>query len=270
MHLTYAPLFSGSSGNAIYVSCGSTRLLVDAGVSGVRIEREMRALGLEPDTLNAILVTHEHIDHIKGIGVLSRRYDLPVYASEGTWRGILKSDVGTLGIKNVRAFTPDRDFFLGDLSIMPFSTPHDANQPVGFTFESGGAKLSIATDLGSVRESWFRHLDGSDSILLESNYDYGMLTGGSYPYELKRRIMGAHGHLSNEDAAFVATELTKGGTRQIILGHLSKENNYPDLARLTTEDALREADIDPERDVQLLVASREGNSGLYRVEKCFT
>jgi len=264
MELRFSPLFSGSSGNATYVGCDDAHILVDAGLSGARVIQEMEKVGVDPRQLSAILVTHEHSDHIKGIGILSRKFDLPVYATEGTWRNML-SMVGNIAPKNMRLIEPYQDFYVGSIDVTPFATPHDAGQSVGYTFETGGARLAIATDLGSVRDSWLKYITGADAVILESNYDPGMLQTGPYPFELKKRIMGRRGHLSNDDAGEVAVELVHHGASQIILGHLSKENNYPELALQCTLAALRLAGIDPERDVQVSVASRDGNSGMFSV-----
>lgn len=264
MELRFSPLFSGSSGNATYVGCDDAHLLVDAGLSGTRVTQELHRVGVNPAMLSAILVTHEHIDHIKGIGILSRKYDLPIFATEGTWREMYNK-VGNIAPKNMRFFEPGQDFYIGSIDVTPFSTPHDAGQPVGYTFETGGAKLAIATDLGSVRDSWLKYIVGSDAVILESNFDPGMLQTGPYPYELKKRIMGRHGHLSNDDASEVAVELARHGATQIILGHLSKENNFPELALKCTEAALWDADFDTETDVRVMVASRDGNSGMFSV-----
>ncbi|MBR1559525.1 MAG: MBL fold metallo-hydrolase [Clostridia bacterium] len=264
MELRFSPLFSGSSGNATYVGCDDAHILVDAGLSGTRIINELKQVGVDPASLSGILVTHEHIDHIKGIGILSRKFDLPVYATEGTWRG-MEGKIGAVASRNMRVFEPERDFFIGSIDVTPFPTPHDAAQPVGYTFEIAGAKLAIATDLGSVRDSWLKHIVGADAVILESNFDPGMLQTGPYPFELKKRIMGKRGHLSNDDAGEVAAELVRGGARQIVLGHLSKENNYPELALKCCELALRQEGFDPEADVRVIVASRDGNSGMFSV-----
>lgn len=268
MELRFSPLFSGSSGNSTYVGCDDAHILVDAGVSGTRVTQELARIGVNPACLNAILVTHEHSDHIKGIGILSRKFDLPVYATEGTWRAMYDK-VGAMAERNRRVFQPGQDFYIGSIDITPFSTPHDAAQPVGYTFEVGGAKLSIATDLGSIRDSWLKYIVGSDAVILESNFDPDMLQTGRYPYELKRRIMGRHGHLSNDDAGEVAAELVKSGARQIILGHLSKENNYPELAMKCCEMALQQAGLTPHVDARLCVALRDGNSGVFSVRAGF-
>ena len=264
MELRFSPLFSGSSGNSTYVGCGDAHILIDAGDSGTRVIRELRGIGIDPAQLSAILVTHEHSDHIKGIGILSRKFDLPVYATEGTWRAMEKK-IGTVPAKNRRVFEPEQDFFIGGIDVIPFSIPHDAAQPVGYVFEAAGAKLAIATDLGCIRDSWLKYVVGADAVILESNFDPGMLDYGPYPLELKRRIRGRHGHLSNDDAGEVAVELVRHGAARIILGHLSKENNYPDLALKCTENALRQAGYVPYEDIQLNVASRDGCTGIYSV-----
>lgn len=262
MQLLFSPLFSGSSGNAVYVGNGETGVLVDAGVSCARILGELGKIGVNPASLQGLIITHEHADHIAGAGILSRKLDLPIYASEGTWRG-MEEKLGAVASKNMRLIDVRQDFFLGGMNVVPFALPHDACEPCGYSFYLGGVKASIATDLGCLRESWLKAVAGSDLVLLESNYDPDMLKAGKYPYALKTRILGRKGHLSNDDAGTAAAQLVALGTRTLILGHLSKENNFPALARQSTVCALRQAGIDAERDVQLSVASREQNSGLF-------
>lgn len=264
MELRFSPLFSGSSGNATYVGCEDTHLLVDAGLSGNRVTQELQRVGVDPAALSAILVTHEHTDHIKGIGILSRKYDIPIYATEGTWREMM-GKVGSIAAKNMRAIEPGQDFYIGSIDITPFPTPHDAAQSVGYTFETAGAKLAIATDLGCIRDSWLKYVTGADAVILESNFDPDMLQAGPYPFDLKKRILGRHGHLSNDNAGEVAVELAQQGTRQIILGHLSKENNYPELALKCCELAFIQAGLTPQQDARITVASRDGNSGMFSV-----
>ena len=265
MELRFSPLFSGSSGNAIYVGCDEAHLLVDAGMSGSRVTGELASMGIDPKKLNGILVTHEHIDHIKGIGILSRKYDLPVYATEGTWQGMY-GKIGPVSDKNRVIFEPEQDFFIGPINVMPFPTPHDANQSVGYAFDLYGARLAIATDLGCIRESWLKYVTGADAVILESNYDPDMLNAGPYPYELKKRIKSRHGHLSNEDAGHVAAELVRRGTSQIILGHLSKENNFPELAMRTCELYLQMNGLTPHVDAALYVARRDGATGMFSIQ----
>jgi phosphoribosyl 1,2-cyclic phosphodiesterase len=268
MELRFCPLFSGSSGNALYLGCGDTRLLVDAGMSGAKITAEMERVGLSPADLSGILITHEHSDHIAGAGILSRRYNLPIYANEGTWNA-MREKLGNINENNIRLFETGSDFHIGSLDITPFAIPHDAAEPVGYSFFAGRNKLSIATDLGAVKESWMRHIEESDLVLLESNHDVDMLKAGRYPYELKRRILSTKGHLCNDDAGNCALELVKRGARHIVLGHLSKENNFPELARQCTESVLRSGGVIPGEDVRLDVASRDGVTGIYGVSSRF-
>lgn len=264
MELRFSPLFSGSSGNAVYVGCGNTHLLVDAGLSGARVAQALSDVGVDPRSLAGILVTHEHSDHIRGVGILSRKFDLPVYATPGTWLG-MAAKLGAISEKNRRTIETETHFFLGDVDVVAFSTPHDALEPCGFRFENGAARFALATDIGCVRESWLKYVAGCDAVLLESNYDPDMLKAGPYPYDLKKRILSRRGHLSNDDAGETAGELIRAGTRQIILGHLSKENNFPELALQTAQCLLRTNGIDPEEDVDLRVARRDAITGLFAV-----
>ena len=268
MELRFSPLFSGSSGNAIYVGCGDTHLLVDAGLSGTRITNELARIGVHPSMLTAILTTHEHEDHVRGVGILSRKYNLPVYATEGTWEG-MADKVGTVEARNRCILTPEQDFYIGEMNVTPFSTPHDAADSVGYAFELSGARFALATDVGCVREGWFRHVAGAGAVLLESNYDPDMLQAGPYPYELKKRILSRRGHLSNDDAGAAAARLIGAGARQIVLGHLSKENNFPELALRCTELALQAEGIEPGVDADVRVALRDATTGLFSVQSRF-
>lgn len=262
MNLRFAPLLSGSSGNSLYIGAGDTNLLVDAGVSLVRLLPQMQAAGLDPRDLDCILVTHEHSDHVAGVGVLSRKYNLPICATEGTWAG-MERKIGKVAPENIRVIEPWRDFYMGRLNVMPFSIPHDANEPVGYSFRLGAIKCSIATDVGCIRPGWMDEVAGSDVLLLESNHDVDMLHAGRYPYDLKKRILGKRGHLSNDDCGRAAVELAKRGVRHIILGHLSHENNHPDLALLTVQSALVEAGIQPGADMGLSIARRDCLCGVF-------
>ena len=264
MELRFSPLFSGSSGNSTYIGCDDAQILVDAGMSGTRILQEMEKVGADPRALDAILVTHAHSDHIKGIGILSRKFNLPVYATEGAWQE-MAGKIGSVSEANMRVIQPEEDFFIGSIDVMPFPTPHDAGGSVGYTFTLYGAKLAIATDIGSVRESWMKHVRGSDAVLLESNYDPDMLKAGPYPYDLKQRILSRRGHLSNDDAGQAAAELIRNGTRQLILSHLSKENNFPELAMRSMELILQSEGIVPHEDCALYVARRDGNTGMFSI-----
>ena len=259
--MDFAPLFSGSSGNATYVRIQDTRLLVDAGVSGARIAAELKKLDVAPDMLDALLVTHEHADHIAGIGVLSRRYHLPVYATQGTWEA-MAGKVGAIDPANRRVIPAGQDFYLNQVEVTPFPIPHDAAEPVGYAFAAQGIKVAVATDLGHLSDSWMDPLEGGDLLLLESNHDVEMLKAGRYPYELKRRILGRKGHLSNEDAARAAQELAARGVKRILLGHLSRENNFPELAYRTVAQCLEQAGTWVSA---LEVARRDCLTGVYHL-----
>ena len=188
MQISFCPLFSGSSGNALLVCCGDAVVLVDAGVSATRIMKESAAAGVDPARIQAILITHEHSDHISGAGILSRKLDVPVFAPEKTWEA-MRGKVGDVAGKNVRIVEPGVDFYFGDMNVFPFRTPHDAADPVGYAFTSGACKLTILTDMGCVRQDWIEAAEGSGTVLLESNHDINMLQVGSYPYRLKQRIL---------------------------------------------------------------------------------
>ena len=192
--MLFAPLCSGSSGNASYLEAGGVRLLVDAGVNGKRMEELLTLVDVSARGLDAILVTHEHIDHVAGVGVLSRRYDIPVYAAEECWLH-MPASVGAIAVKNRRVFEPDRDFYLKQLCVHPFSIPHDSARPVGYTFVHEGKKLALMTDIGHVSGAMLDAVAGSNLLLLEAHHDVEMLKAGSYPYPLKMRILSSRGHL---------------------------------------------------------------------------
>ena len=264
MQLLFCPLFSGSSGNAVYVGDGESGVLVDAGVSCAKIVLELEKIGISPGGVKALLVTHEHADHVSGAGIFSRRFDVPVYATEGTWRA-MEGKIGEISPKNARLVDVTQDFFIGGMNVAPFPLPHDAAEPCGYSFYLGGVKASVATDIGCVRDSWMKAVLGSDLVLLEANYDPDMLLNGSYPYELKRRILSNRGHLCNEDSSKLAVELVNAGAKHLMLGHLSKENNFPELAMRCCEDALFTHGIAPGADVRVDVASRDGLTGIFAI-----
>ena len=267
MALHFSPLFSGSSGNSVYVGAGSSAVLIDAGVSCARIVSELRVIGADPAGISAILITHEHSDHIKGAGIFARKFGTPIYATEGTWRA-MADKIGDVLPENRCIIQPDTDFFIGDMNIQPFPTPHDAAESVGYVISTAdGARFGLATDIGCVRGGWLDAVRGCAAVLLESNYDPGMLQAGKYPYELKRRIMSRKGHLSNDDAAEAALSLIDSGARQLVLGHLSKENNFPELALRCCQLALLRDGVE---DVQLCVANRDSNSGIFTVRSAFS
>ncbi|MBO7658872.1 MAG: MBL fold metallo-hydrolase [Clostridia bacterium] len=223
---------SGSSGNSTFISDGETSVLVDAGINAKRIGEALADIGEAPENLSALLITHEHSDHISGAGVIARRYKIPIYANVRTMDALVamkithKIEPGKLIV-----FENGVDFIVGTMVVKAFSIPHDAVDPVGFSLTGcGGTKISVSTDMGCVTEEVMKNILGSAAVVLEANHDLEMLRTGPYPYYLKKRILGKSGHLCNDDAATVAERLAASGTKRIILGHLSSENNLPEKA----------------------------------------
>ncbi len=199
------------------------------------------------------------------MGILSRKYDLPIYANLETWKA-MSSKIGAIETKNKIVFENDKSYSLGDIIIRPFSIPHDSADAVGYNIYSKcGKKISIATDIGNITENIRKHLYKSELVVLESNYDESMLLMGPYPYNLKKRVKSDVGHLSNEHASEFCVELVKNGTKTILLAHLSKENNFPELAFLTAKATLTLEEICLENDVKLEVLERDNPSGIYMI-----
>ena len=206
-------------------------VLVDAGISGKRIEAGLNEIGLKTAEMDGILVTHEHSDHIKSLGVLARKYGLPMYATQGTIDAIKeKSSIGKVDESLFQVIHPEEDFTIGDMRISPVPTSHDAAEPVAYMMYQGDKSMGIITDLGKYDDYIVDKLQGLDVLLLEANHDVHMLQAGTYPYQLKRRILGDRGHLSNELSGQLLGKVLHDGFKKVILGHLSKENNYPQLA----------------------------------------
>lgn len=229
-------LASGSGGNAVFISDGRTAILVDAGLSGLEIERRMAAIGVDPKSLDALVVSHEHADHVRGVGILCRRHRLPLYISPKTHQAALPQ----LGaIKDHRPFACGEAFSIGSITLHPFTLSHDARDPSGFTFTAGGRKLGLATDLGVATAMVRDRLRGCDALILEANHDPEMLINGSYPWPVKQRIKGRSGHLSNDQSMQLLAELDHAGLLHVVLAHLSRENNTPERALSTVGNALR-------------------------------
>jgi phosphoribosyl 1,2-cyclic phosphodiesterase len=236
--LSVCILASGSKGNSIYISDGETSVLLDAGLSGVEIERRLKIAGHCPDCLQAILVSHEHSDHIKGVGILSRRYNLPVYMSADTQ----KASTHIVGkLSETISFQCGNTFRINTLTVRPFSLSHDAADPSGFTFSSGNIKIGIATDLGIATAMVKSHLKDCTALILEANHDPDMLINGPYPWPLKQRVKGKTGHLSNKDSGTLLKELLHENLNHVILAHLSETNNTPEKALSEIGPALNEA-----------------------------
>lgn len=249
----FLSLVSGSSGNCSLISDGKTTILVDCGLSCKKLEEALEKAKVDPKDISAMLITHEHSDHIKGAGIVSRKYNLPIFATLKTHEYM---NLGKVESCHIEYVSPDVDIEIGSIGVRPFSIPHDAVDPVGYNFFFGEKKLSLATDIGKMNDNVMEHLKGSLAVLLESNHDINMLQNGRYPAYLKRRILGDFGHLSNADAAKCVLELVKTGTSHIMLGHLSQENNTPTAAYTTTKSYLEENGVILDKDATLSVASR--------------
>ena len=239
MSLEFSVLASGSTGNAIYVGTEKHKLLVDAGLSGKKLEELFAKAHLDPKDLDGLLVTHEHSDHIKGLGIFARRYKLPIYANAKTWDA-MSGLIGEIPVEQKFHFDMDTVKTFDDLDVESFGVSHDAAEPMFYTFHHEGKKLSIATDLGYVSDRIKGTIRNSDMLVFESNHDINMLMMGRYPWNVKRRILGDMGHVSNEDAAAALSDIIGDQTKRIYLAHLSKDNNMKDLARLSVQQTLEQ------------------------------
>lgn len=253
--MIFCSLYSGSSGNSIFVSSNNAKILIDAGMPGKSIEKALSEIKQNPNEIDGIFVTHEHTDHTKGVGIISRKYDIPIYANAKTWEA-MQSTVGNIKEHNIKIIDQD-SITIKDMDIMRYSIPHDAIDPSGYAVYDGKKKACVATDLGYFSEEVRNMIKDSDVLLLESNHDIEMLKFGPYPYPLKRRILSEVGHLSNEDCGRAIADIIDGKKKKIILGHLSKTNNYPELAYQTVVNVLREKGIELESELSLTVAKRD-------------
>lgn len=250
--LKFCNLYSGSSGNSSFIESENSKILVDCGMSCKKISEALYSLNVDISDLDGILVTHEHIDHIKGLAVISKKYHIPVYINMETFNN-LNMDTSIIDKK---FFVNDENFSINDLFIHPFSIPHDAANPCGFAISDGNTKISVATDIGHMNNSIIDNLVGSSFVLLESNYETELLKYSRYPYALKKRILGPNGHLSNEDAGKTISVLAKNGVSSISLGHLSKENNFPELAYKTVIENIINNKVDSDN-LSISVAHRD-------------
>ena len=265
--MIFCPLFSGSSGNALFVQYGGTRLLIDAGKPGKTVANALGVIRVDPASLDGVLITHEHSDHISGAGVLCRKYHVPVYATEDTWLA-MDGKVGEIPAGLRRTFDKRQDFYLGDFGVQPFAIPHDAADPVGYRLWGGSASISTATDLGYFSKGVKEAVSGSSLVLLESNHDPDMLLHNPhYSARLKQRILGRNGHLSNESCAQAILELAETGVHHIILGHLSGENNTPELALSMAENRVEEAGIRLGEELSIDLAWRDRVGGVYTLKE---
>ncbi|HUI40824.1 MAG TPA: MBL fold metallo-hydrolase [Terriglobia bacterium] len=234
MSLRICVLGSGSKGNSTWIATARTRLLIDAGLSGRETCARLAAVGERPESCNAIVISHEHSDHVTGLRKLALDLGRPVYINQAT-REALTWDPR---ITAFEMFVAGEKFTIGDIEITPFSVPHDAADPVAFTFEAEGLKIGLVTDLGYVPEHVKQHVHGCHALIFESNHDVEMLRVGPYPWFIKQRVMSRHGHLSNATTAEFLADAYDGGAQVLVLAHLSETNNHPEIARLTALEAL--------------------------------
>lgn len=252
--MKFCSLASGSSGNCQYIETKEKKILIDGGLSGKAIENNLRAIGVDPATLDAIFVTHEHNDHVKGVGILARRYHLEVFANENTWLAMEKT-VKHIDEKKRAVFESRKPFFYGDLSVYPMPLFHDAAEGCGFVVSEGNKKISHLTDTGWVNTDMLEKMRGSDLYYLESNHDTEMLRNGPYPRVLKERIASTRGHLSNDHCAELLSGLLEKKGEHVVLAHLSGENNLPLLAARSAREALAENSVYEGVDFMLQVAT---------------
>ncbi|WP_017756728.1 MBL fold metallo-hydrolase [Calidifontibacillus oryziterrae] len=239
MSLHFSVLASGSTGNAFYIATDKAKLLVDAGFSGKQMEQLMESVNLDPGELDGLLVTHEHSDHIKGLGIMARRYKLPIFANEKTWKA-MESLIGAIPLEQKFIFEMGSIKTFADIDVESFGVSHDAAEPMFYVFHSQGKKVTLATDLGYVSDRIKGTIRNSDVFIFEANHDVEMLRMGHYPWNVKRRILSDVGHVSNEDAGLALAECIGEKTKRIYLAHLSKDNNIKELARMAVSQTLEE------------------------------
>ncbi len=265
--MRFCSIASGSSGNCIYVGSEQTHLLVDTGISKKRIEEGLKELELTGDDVTGILITHEHVDHIQGLGVFSRKFKVPIYATKGTIAGIREYKyLGDMPEGLLHEVQKDTIFDIGDIQIKPFGISHDAKEPSGFRMENGEKAIAVATDLGTYDDYIVDNLKNLNGVLLEANHDVHMLEVGPYPYPLKQRVLGVRGHLSNELSGRLLCDILHDNLKCIMLGHLSRENNYAELAKETVKLEVT-LGSNPYRgdELPLTVANRENISDIWYI-----
>jgi phosphoribosyl 1,2-cyclic phosphodiesterase len=242
MAIRFSVLSSGSTGNATLIECESLRILLDAGLSAKRLEFLLTAQGIDPGSLSGVLVTHEHADHVHGLGAFARKHKLPVYANLKTWNALDRT-VGDLEEGQRKHFITGETIVFGSMTVESFPISHDAAEPVAYNFYDGQAKLSIATDIGYMSPIVREKIKDADVIVLEANHDIQMLRVGKYPWNIKRRILSDVGHLSNEAAGEALCDVISARTKRVYLAHLSREHNMLDLAKLTVNNILYDSGV---------------------------
>jgi len=256
--LKFCSLYSGSSGNSSLIQSENINILIDVGVSGKKIIDALASINVSIENISAILITHEHIDHTQSIATLSKKYNIPVYANKNTWQA-MGDKMLKISKENICYFNTNTSFVLNDLTILPFDIPHDAAEPCGFSISDGESKISIATDIGHMTTSILENIKNSNFLLLEANYEPDVLKCSSYPFHLKERIASPIGHLSNIEAGQTINYLSNYGVKNIMLGHLSNENNFPELAYKSVLEQIES------KDLNLSVANRFNPSPIFDI-----
>lgn len=263
--LKFCSLYSGSTGNSLFVESNNTKILIDSGVSAKKVIDGLASIDVNICDIDAILVTHEHSDHVQSLGTISKKFDIPVYANQNTWDSMPKQK-DKIDASNVKFFNSNENFEINDFVIHPFSIPHDAVDPCGFYFCCDNEKFSVATDLGHMTTNVMNCLEGSKFLMLEANYDPEVLKCSKYPYLLKTRIAGPNGHLSNNLAGQAIAHLINCGLENVTLGHLSKENNFPELAYNTVIEELTLNNFSKDS-VSINVANRDCPTDVLEIGK---
>jgi len=262
MKIKFCSLYSGSSGNCQYIKSENATVIVDAGLSAKKIQQGIINIGEDPKKIDAIFITHEHIDHIQGAGIMSRRLDIPIYANERTWEA-MGTCIGNIKQHNIKIL--ENTVAIGDLLVKPFDISHDAAHPVGYNIFYKNKKISLVTDTGCANETITKSIMNSDLLLIESNHDEDMVLIGPYPWSLKRRVLSEFGHMSNDAAGNLIKSIVKKGTEIVLLGHLSRENNFPELAYKTVESILTENSIEVNPGVCLSLTYSDKSSNVYEI-----
>ena len=261
--LNFCSLYSGSSGNSLFVQTENSKILIDAGVSSKKIETALSSLSIDPNSIDGILITHEHTDHIQGLSTFANKFKIPIFINQKTLDNMPKQKEKLINTK-INNFEVGDHFEINDLKIKSFKTPHDAVNPCGFLISKDSKSIGIATDIGHMTSNILKELEPSDFILLEANYEPEILKFSSYPYKLKTRIAGPNGHLPNEEAGKTISYLLKNNLKSAMLGHLSKENNFPELAYKTVVNQLIDDNYN-ENNLSLSVASRDVPGNIIKI-----
>lgn len=250
-------LASGSKGNSSIICTENSRFLVDIGISTKRLKSSLDGMEIDISSLSGIFITHEHRDHIAGLKTFVKKYEVPIFATSGTFDAILKT-CGYEGIDTrlLHSIEKSKEFFVGNTRIKAFEIPHDAGDPVGFTFREEDKKVAVCTDIGMITDCIIEHLEGSNALVIEANHDEHILQAGNYPYSLKKRILSDRGHLSNENSGRLLSKIWNKNLQHIVLGHLSEENNMPDLALMSVKYELMEKFKNFEQFTDITVAEK--------------